>query len=98
VKFSARGSGYGLCLTQAEALLAINKGLPQKTARTSGDEQESSLASQTKQAAPSVLRMRLKGTNPDARIAGTAELAGKVNFPNRGWEQRCSYFVFLIPL
>ena len=80
VKFSSHGSGYGLFLTQTEAMLTLNKQPPQRTPQASVDEQEAGLISQTKQPTPTVLRMRLKRANSEARVTGTDELAGKVNY------------------
>jgi photosystem II stability/assembly factor-like uncharacterized protein len=81
VKFVARGSGYGLSLTQTGATLTLNKKATRQTSRDSVDEREMmGLASRTRQPAPAVLRLQLKGADPDPRVMGTDELAGKVNY------------------
>lgn len=65
VKFLARGSGYGLFLTQKEAVLTL-----QHAAFENG--------SVVRRAA--VLRMGLRNANLNAQVEGTQELPGKSNY------------------
>ena len=70
VKFLSRGSGYTLLLTQTEATLALykNEAESDPTLRSN----HSSLSS--------VVRMKLKGTNPKPKIEGLEQLQGKSNY------------------
>ncbi len=64
VKFLSRGPGYALFLTSTEAALALIKSPPDATAARKGP----------------LLRMRLVGANPQARVSGLQKLQGKVNY------------------
>ena len=64
VRFIARGSNYGLFLTDRDAVLAL---------RHSGSDE-------SKKSATSVLRMKLTGAHADAHVAGTDALPGKSNY------------------
>jgi len=80
VKFLARGSGYSLFLTPAEAVLALRKSaaseLPNKVdlASISADMEDTQAVEYT------ALLMQLVGANPEPQVAGLAELPGKVNY------------------
>src|SRR5205807_2054729 len=83
VKFFARGDGYSLFLTSADAMLML---------RGSGAQQRAStVAKRTKKSASAMLRMRLVGINPQARINGLDELPGKSNYfkgrAGASWQQ-----------
>jgi hypothetical protein len=70
VKFLARSRGYTLFLTRDEAVLAL--GVSKLENRNPKIENSSSQAP--------VVRMRLLGANPAAKITGERELPGKVNY------------------
>ena len=84
VKFIARGSGYTLFLTPAEAVFVL--------ARRSGEQAESRADSPIKENTterigkatasepPAVLRMKLERANRQPAVSGQEELAGKVNY------------------
>ncbi len=79
VKFYAHGPGYELFLASQEAVMAVHhssaatKRAPLGAMRA---EQRASLRSDK----ISVVRMKLDGSNPDAQIAGEAQLPGEVNY------------------
>ena len=80
VKFLSRTSGYSLFLTGDEAVLTLNgkkastnKAKIEGTARTS---QSGTAASK----AGAVLRMKLRNANPQTKVTGVDELAGKNNY------------------
>jgi len=75
VKFLARGQGYSLFLTPAEAVLSLKKS--QAQARISPPSTKSSVASET---AGTVLRMQLAGASPAPKVAGKGPLPGRVNY------------------
>jgi len=70
VKYLSRGAGYTFFLTQTEAALALykNEGESDSTSRS----HHSTLTS--------IVRMRLKGANPPAKIEGLDQLQGKSNY------------------
>src|SRR6266542_2964620 len=68
VKFLTRGSGYALFLTANEAVLRLRNERAAVHAHDSNDP------------TPTVLRMKLGGTNADPKITGLAELPGKSNY------------------
>ena len=70
VKFLARGSGYGIFLTADEAVLEL-----QPSALSSRQS-----AVGTRRLEPAVVRMRLDGSNPAARVSGADRLPGKSNY------------------
>ena len=91
VKFLSRGSGYTLFLTDNEAVLALRKaaGGKQKSAGNLGSPQRQPDIAQRGSARPSsvvappsasVLRMRLVGANPAAKVSGLNELPGTSNY------------------
>lgn len=72
VRFMARAKGYGLFLTQTEAVMVLGgRGANAGTkagAKRSGEGNES------------VIRMRLKGGNPQAALEGLEEFSGRSNY------------------
>src|SRR5205823_8603709 len=75
VKFLSRGSGYGLFLTNSEAVLVLTKG---DKSRASGAK--STVISQQPERQSAILRMRLAGANTASQITGQGELPGEVNY------------------
>jgi hypothetical protein len=69
VRFLARGSGYRIFLTPAEAVLGLDVASPGPAA---GEAPKSTPAA--------VLRMRLSGANPHPLLLGTRRLPGTVNY------------------
>jgi hypothetical protein len=65
VRFIARGSGYGLFLTDQDAVLSLQR------SRQGGNE---------KNISASVVRMKLAGANANAQVAGADVLPGKSNY------------------
>jgi hypothetical protein len=81
VKFLARGPGYNLFLTADEAVLSLSVPVtPQrKQARLALAAKTSDIAKRKSQA---VVTMKLVGANPQSRVEGLEELAGKSNYFN----------------
>ena len=75
VKFLSRGRGYTLFLTSDEAVLAVGGSKPEN--RNSRFEIRNSNPQARNS---SVVRMRLLGANPAAKIRGEKELPGKTNY------------------
>jgi hypothetical protein len=82
VKFVSRGRGYRLFLTPTEAVLSL-QGPPAEAS----DELDLSLGAPSdvetpsaRAASTSVLRMQLRGGNPEAEVSGGHPLAGRVNY------------------
>ena len=71
VKFLARGKGYALFLTQAEAVLALHN-----AHRAPGIPVDQIGA----QSSSAIVRMKLVGADPTAPVAAKKELGGKVNY------------------
>ncbi len=93
VKFLARGSGYRLFLTSDEAVLALQEGKSKVKGqkgkgRNDGPEignrkleaRESPLVTRHSSLVPTLLRMKLVGANPGAKVLGLGELPGKSNY------------------
>jgi hypothetical protein len=74
VKFLSRGRGYSLFLTANQAVLSLNS--PQSTPRAQRQHSKNSSAS----SAPSAVRIKLVGANPQPQVSGQEELPGKVNY------------------
>jgi hypothetical protein len=75
VKFVSRGGGYSLFLTSTEAVLALGGN------REAGAKGRLEAAiSRGRQTAPTTLRMKLAGANPQSKATGQEELRGKVNY------------------
>ncbi|MBS1786939.1 MAG: SBBP repeat-containing protein [Acidobacteria bacterium] len=75
VKFRARGNGYQLSLTAAEAVLQL-----QKADRRLTDRQPSGAVGNVQSVNSTNLRMKLVNGNPAAPVAGRAMLPGKSNY------------------
>ncbi|HUI42810.1 MAG TPA: SBBP repeat-containing protein [Terriglobia bacterium] len=76
VKFLARGQGYTLYLTAGGAVLALDDA-------EANPERRSAAAGNPPQSSPTPgawLRLRLLGANPQAKLSGAQELAGKSNY------------------
>ncbi len=83
VKFLSHGNGYSLFLTPTEAVLVLEKTARENHAhprvmssRAINDQPKTSQVSLP----ATVLRVKLMGSNPNARIAGIGELPGKSNY------------------
>ncbi len=79
VKFLARGRGYTLFLAPTEAVLALREATakpPQKADRVRTTLEPETAPAHT----PTVLRMKLVGSNPAPRVVGLDELPGKSNY------------------
>ena len=72
VKFIARGSGYNLFLTPAEAVMTLRKEAP-RTRRTSKTASDAS-------AETAIVRMRLARSNPSPEMSHGEELPGITNY------------------
>src|ERR1043166_7824551 len=79
VEFLARGSGYTIFLTPTEAVLSLRK-FDVKPDRARLKRRAQQVKSKYEHLTTSVLRMRLVGANPQARITGVNELSGRVNY------------------
>jgi len=80
VKFLARGKGYTLFLTRDEAVLRLRTENQRAKGKSRRAKLEGLPAPSTQHRVPSVLRLRLAGANPNPRVEGLEELAGKVNY------------------
>jgi len=74
VKFLSRGRGYGLFLTSDEAVLELQKAAGSRQKEVRGRLLAEGITSD------SVLRMRLVGSNANAKVTGRDELRGKSNY------------------
>ena len=95
VKYVARGPGYSIFLTAAEAVMVFRDAADSKSTEAAEDPEEGNgphsrrgrprfdareLADNVK-TKPTVLRVRLDGANPNAReVEGIEQLQGKVNY------------------
>jgi hypothetical protein len=79
VRFLSRGSGYNLFLTSTEAVLALNKPGASKEGK---DERVKSRVEKKRGVSQSidVVRMKIVGGNPTAKVTGHDELAGRTNY------------------
>jgi hypothetical protein len=80
VMFLSRTSGYTLFLTGDEAVLAVNS---RKTNADKAKVGSAALTPQSSTAEPKaggVLRMKLRNSNPAAKVTGANELPGKSNY------------------
>ena len=76
VKFISRRPGYELFLTQSEAVLALRKeGSEARTGMLTGKR-----GAKHEPIATQVLRVKLVGANPHAKIEGLEQLPGKANY------------------
>jgi hypothetical protein len=76
VKFIARGSRYTLLLTPNEAELVLSKASSQAKSRDAVRDHASGQAG----VSTTVLRIKLAGGNPQARVTAATELPGKTNY------------------
>jgi hypothetical protein len=79
VKFLSRGRGYTLLLTGDEAVLTLRRASQESKAENRNaktENRQSAIASRI----PAVLRLRLVGANPLAKVTGLEELPGKSNY------------------
>lgn len=81
VKFLARNSSYNLFLTADEAVLTLQHRTHQtkkdKTGRVVKEDSSRKVSGEARQ---SVLRMRVLGANPEARVEGVEPLAARSNY------------------
>ncbi|MCI0389221.1 MAG: SBBP repeat-containing protein [Acidobacteria bacterium] len=78
VKYISRGKGYSLFLTSTGAIFSLQK---DKTTNDSLDATHPSFADHRSSPEPAaVMRMRFVGANPKAKVTGSDELPGKVNY------------------
>jgi hypothetical protein len=82
VKFLARGRGYALFLTRDEAVLALGvSNLKNRNSKIETRRPKLEIENSNPPARNSPLvRMRLLGANPAAKITGERELPGKINY------------------
>jgi hypothetical protein len=81
VKFLARGAGYTVFLTAAEAVFVLAKqGEAQTKVREAVDPNSSLIAAPTSAVPPAVLRMKLEGANAASEAEGLQKLEGIVNY------------------
>ena len=86
VKFLSRGRAYTLFLTSTEAVLSLRKGSAEpegevpRLVNDRGGTGVSPVASRSRLPDPAVLRMKLLGANPEARVTGLEKLPGKSNY------------------
>ena len=80
VRFTSRGNGYSLFLTDSAAVLSLSK--PEAQPKSIGPKRgvAKGLTADTRTVLTDVVRMELVGAAPGLRVAGTDELAGKVNY------------------
>ena len=77
VKFLAKGSGVSLFLTPIEAVLALSQQEQKPFNHSHQDVLKPQPAAKT---STSVVRMQLKGANPQPQMTGLEPLPGKVNY------------------
>lgn len=79
VSFLSRGNGYCLFLTPTEAVLTLSGSVNDKPA---GEMPSSADQAKKREAGPAtaVLRIRMKGSNPEATASGMDQLPGKTNY------------------
>ena len=86
VKFLSRGRGYTLFLTSDEAVLALRRQKAESRSQKEGNRQLLAVSRQVQRTTDNgprttdVLRMRLVGANPAAKVMGLRELPGKTNY------------------
>jgi len=80
VRFSSRGQGYSLFLTDSAAVLSLSKPEPQLQNRGARPSAPRVLALQKTPIKTDVVRMELAGAAPDLKVTGTEVLPGKVNY------------------
>jgi Pyridoxal phosphate biosynthetic protein PdxA len=79
-RFIVRGQGFGLSLTQMEAVLTLPTGNAEPHSDSHSSVQATHSAHGRTIAPSTVLRMRLAGSNPKSRISGVDRLPGTSNY------------------
>ena len=77
VKFISRGEGYTLFLTPSEAVLALRTRRPRHSASSPSSAKVQERAAVVRS---EVLRVKMVGANPHARIEGIDQLTGNSNY------------------
>ncbi|MBI2569066.1 MAG: SBBP repeat-containing protein [Candidatus Schekmanbacteria bacterium] len=81
VRFLSRGSGYTLFITREEAVLALHRGGEENSPSKPGAAPHGSVTPCKLSGTPgAVLRMKIVGANPHARIRGLGELRGTASY------------------
>lgn len=87
VKFLARGPGYQLFLTSTEAVMVLRQAGGSRRSAIGNREKladrllaRSNPKSEIENPKSQVVRMTLRGANPEAEVVGVQELPGKVNY------------------
>jgi hypothetical protein len=80
VRFVSHGTGYALFLTPQEAVISLQQSVPRDLSPLHRLAYFRALRKLRQAGRMTVLRMRLEGANPEARIAGVDLLPGKVNY------------------
>lgn len=80
VRFVSHGTGYALFLTPQEAVISLQKTMPQNLSPLHRTAYLRAFRKARQAGRRSVLRMRLEGANLTAQIAGGDLLPGKVNY------------------
>lgn len=83
VKFLARGNGYSLFLTAQDAVLTLQKPtahLPSPIDRGRWADASKSPTPNSESRNPAILRMKVAGANPGARVSGLEELPGRTHY------------------
>ncbi|MDQ3813523.1 MAG: hypothetical protein M3347_06180 [Armatimonadota bacterium] len=78
-KFLARGSGYQLFLTPAEAVLSLAQ-WPQAQIKEQRRNKHRSARSATYSSPPAVIRLRLLGANPKPQVTGLDRIPSHSNY------------------
>jgi hypothetical protein len=79
VKFYSHGPGYELFLANQEAVMALHR-MPASKGASLRSMNPAERAAALHSDKVSLVRMKLDGSNPNAQIAGQAQLPGKVNY------------------
>ena len=80
VRFSSRGQGYSLFLTDSEAVLSLSKQEPQSQNKVARSSERPTIASQKTPIKTDVVRMELAGAAPGLKVTGSDILPGKINY------------------
>jgi hypothetical protein len=80
VRFTSRGNGYSLFLTDSAAVLSLSKAEAQPKSIGPKRGAAKGLTADTTTVLTDVVRIELVGVAPSLRVAGTDELAGEVNY------------------
>jgi hypothetical protein len=80
VRFTSRGRGYSLFLTDTEAVLALGKDGAKQTRRAKPDQDDAKDHLAGSQLKTDVVRMQLAGANTGLRVVGEDRLPGVTNY------------------